>query len=40
MWVYSAVVFTVMKSDSGGFKNAKAEERKRVYAAVKAFGLD
>ncbi|XP_044061708.1 signal-regulatory protein beta-2-like isoform X2 [Siniperca chuatsi] len=39
-WVYSAVVFTVMKTDSGSIKDGKAAERERIYAAVKAFGLD
>ncbi|XP_044061709.1 uncharacterized protein LOC122880529 [Siniperca chuatsi] len=39
-WVYSAVVFTVMKTDSGAIKDGKAAERERIYAAVKAFGLD
>ncbi|KAM7000210.1 signal-regulatory protein beta-2-like isoform 1-T1 [Tautogolabrus adspersus] len=34
--VYSAVVFTSMKSKKG----AKATEKERIYAAVKAFGLD
>ncbi|KAL7395818.1 hypothetical protein ABVT39_023965 [Epinephelus coioides] len=36
--VYSAVVFTVMKTGSGAIKDSK--ERQRIYAAVKAFGLD
>nr|XP_029132290.1 uncharacterized protein LOC109980137 [Labrus bergylta] len=34
--VYSAVVFTVMKSKKG----AKAAEKERIYAAVKAFEMD
>ncbi|XP_070769865.1 uncharacterized protein [Enoplosus armatus] len=38
--VYSAVVFTVMKTSSGGARGAKAAERERIYAAVKAFWLD
>ncbi|XP_070769861.1 signal-regulatory protein beta-2-like [Enoplosus armatus] len=38
--VYSAVVFTVMKTGSGGARGAKAAERERIYAAVKAFWLD
>nr|AFK25807.1 immunoglobulin superfamily protein [Sciaenops ocellatus] len=40
MKVYSAVVFTVMKTDRGAIKDAKAAERERIYAAVKTFGLD
>ncbi|XP_059202537.1 signal-regulatory protein beta-2-like [Centropristis striata] len=40
-WMYSAVVFTMMKTGSGGKRDAKARsERERIYAAVKAFGLD
>ncbi|XP_049442783.1 uncharacterized protein LOC125895060 [Epinephelus fuscoguttatus] len=39
-WAYSAVVFSVMKADSGGPRDLKAAERERIYAAVKAFGLD
>ncbi|XP_068447782.1 uncharacterized protein [Clinocottus analis] len=38
-WVYSTVVFNVMKSASGGTR-AEATERERIYAAVKALGLD
>ncbi|XP_049897830.1 uncharacterized protein LOC126388653 [Epinephelus moara] len=38
--VYSAVVFTVMKTGSGAIKDSRAAERQRIYAAVKAFGLD
>ncbi|XP_034398850.1 uncharacterized protein LOC117737202 [Cyclopterus lumpus] len=39
-WMYSTVVFNVMKSAGGGTRDAKAAERERIYAAVKAFGLD
>ncbi|CAK6964723.1 uncharacterized protein LOC122990520 [Scomber scombrus] len=39
-WIYSAVVFTVIRPCSGGARDAKAGEKERVYAAVKAFGLD
>lgn len=39
MWVYTAVIFTLMKSDNGRDEAAKAEERERIYTAVKAFGL-
>ncbi|XP_019113990.2 uncharacterized protein LOC109138418 [Larimichthys crocea] len=39
-WVYSSVVFTVMKTGSGGMADAKSAERERIYAAVKAFQLD
>ncbi|XP_028446018.1 signal-regulatory protein beta-2-like [Perca flavescens] len=38
--IYSAVVFTVMKTGCGAIKDSKAAERQRSYAAVKAFGLD
>ncbi|XP_031159121.1 uncharacterized protein LOC116052504 [Sander lucioperca] len=38
--IYSAVVFTVMKTGSGAIKKSKAAERQRSYAAVKAFGMD
>ncbi|KAL7394656.1 hypothetical protein ABVT39_001381 [Epinephelus coioides] len=38
--VYSAVVFTVMKTGSGAIKDSRAAETQRIYAAVKAFGLD
>uniref|UniRef100_A0A3B4TCU8 Ig-like domain-containing protein n=1 Tax=Seriola dumerili TaxID=41447 RepID=A0A3B4TCU8_SERDU len=39
-WVYSAVVYTMMEGGSGGMRDAKAAERKGIYDAVKAFGLD
>uniref|UniRef100_A0A3B4TCU7 Ig-like domain-containing protein n=1 Tax=Seriola dumerili TaxID=41447 RepID=A0A3B4TCU7_SERDU len=39
-WIYSAVVFTMMKTGSGGTRDAKTKGRERTYAAVKAFGLD
>ncbi|XP_045887124.1 uncharacterized protein LOC123958012 [Micropterus dolomieu] len=38
-WIYSAVVFAMMKAD-GAIKDAKTAEKERIYAAVKAFGLD
>lgn len=38
--VYSAAVFTMMKTGSGGTRDANAVDRERIYAAVKAFGLD
>uniref|UniRef100_UPI0037E749F4 uncharacterized protein n=1 Tax=Semicossyphus pulcher TaxID=241346 RepID=UPI0037E749F4 len=38
--VYSAVIFTLMRADSGAVKDATAVERERIYAAVKAFRLD
>uniref|UniRef100_A0A671Y4E8 Ig-like domain-containing protein n=1 Tax=Sparus aurata TaxID=8175 RepID=A0A671Y4E8_SPAAU len=38
--LYSAVVFTVMKTDRGVMKHAEAAETERIYTAVKAFGLD
>ncbi|XP_068571668.1 polymeric immunoglobulin receptor-like [Cebidichthys violaceus] len=39
-WIYSAVVFTAMKSGRGGTRDAETTERERIYAAVKAFGLE
>ncbi|XP_068571578.1 uncharacterized protein [Cebidichthys violaceus] len=39
-WIYSAVVFTAIKSCRGGTRDAETTERERIYAAVKAFGLD
>ncbi len=38
--IYSAVVFNMMKSGSGGKKDVRAADRERIYAAIKAFGLD
>ncbi|XP_067375575.1 polymeric immunoglobulin receptor-like, partial [Channa argus] len=38
--VYSAVIFTTIKTASGGITNAKAANRARIYAAAKAFGLN
>lgn len=38
--IHSAAVFTMMKTGSGGTRDANAVDRKRIYAAVKAFGLD
>ncbi|XP_070818304.1 signal-regulatory protein beta-2-like [Chaetodon trifascialis] len=40
MWVYSSVIFTMITDDSGTFKDPKAAEKARIYAAVKAFCLD
>ncbi|XP_068571291.1 uncharacterized protein [Cebidichthys violaceus] len=39
-WIYSTVVFTAMESGRGGTRDAETTERERIYAAVKAFGLD
>ncbi|XP_069027610.1 uncharacterized protein [Embiotoca jacksoni] len=39
-WIYSAVVFTMMKADRNAVKDAKAAEREKIYTAVKALGLD
>ncbi|GLD70446.1 uncharacterized protein AKAME5_002176400 [Lates japonicus] len=39
-WIYSAVVFTMMKTENGGTMDAKAVDRQKIYAAVKAYGLD
>ncbi|KAG7239912.1 hypothetical protein INR49_028163 [Caranx melampygus] len=36
-WIYSAVMFTMMKTNRQGTASA---ERERIYAAVKASGLD
>lgn len=38
-WVYSAVIFTTMKTGSGRTRDAKAAERERIYASVKALGV-
>nr|XP_004553647.1 uncharacterized protein LOC101479346 [Maylandia zebra] len=38
--IYSAVIFTTIKTDSARKRNTKALERERIYAAVKAFGMD
>nr|XP_046261701.1 uncharacterized protein LOC124067945 isoform X4 [Scatophagus argus] len=38
-WVYSAVIFTTMRTDSSGTRDANTSERERIYAAVKALGL-
>ncbi|XP_075336847.1 uncharacterized protein LOC142397382 [Odontesthes bonariensis] len=38
--IYSAAFFTVIKPGSGGRRDAQAGEKQRIYAAVKAFGLD
>nr|XP_020463148.1 uncharacterized protein LOC109964294 [Monopterus albus] len=40
MRVYSAVVFTMLKTGSAGMRNPNVTDRERIYAAVKAFGLD
>ncbi|KAM8733807.1 signal-regulatory protein beta-2-like [Acanthopagrus schlegelii] len=40
MRLYSAAVFTVMKTDRGVMKHAEAAETERIYSAVKTFGLD
>lgn len=39
-WIYSAAVFTMMKTGSGGVRDPKAVDRERIYAAIKAFGLN
>ncbi|XP_030001781.1 uncharacterized protein LOC115427383 [Sphaeramia orbicularis] len=38
--IYSAAVFTVVKSGGDGGRKGKLTERQKIYAAVKAFGLD
>ncbi|CAJ1058992.1 uncharacterized protein LOC117818035 [Xyrichtys novacula] len=38
--VYSAAVFTVMSSERGTVKRARAAEKERIYAAVRAFGFE
>ncbi|XP_071314381.1 uncharacterized protein [Trachinotus anak] len=40
MWVHSTVIFTMVKADSCVIQDAKAAERERIYAAVKALGFD
>ncbi|XP_032410249.1 uncharacterized protein LOC116714054 [Xiphophorus hellerii] len=37
-WIYSAAIFTTIKSDWAGLK--KEAEKERIYAAVEAFGLN
>lgn len=37
--LYSVVIFTMMNNGSDRIRSAKTEERKRLYAAVKTFGL-
>ncbi|MEQ2238938.1 hypothetical protein ILYODFUR_038612, partial [Ilyodon furcidens] len=37
-WIYSTAIFTTVDSDWAGLK--KEAERKRIYAAAKAFGLN
>nr|XP_046261690.1 uncharacterized protein LOC124067939 [Scatophagus argus] len=39
-WIYSTVIFTMMKTNSGAIKDAKTPERERIYAAAGAFGFD
>uniref|UniRef100_A0A7N6BKG9 Ig-like domain-containing protein n=2 Tax=Anabas testudineus TaxID=64144 RepID=A0A7N6BKG9_ANATE len=39
-WIYSTAVFTMLKTGSGGMRDPKAVDRERIYAAVKAFGLN
>ncbi|XP_069027621.1 uncharacterized protein [Embiotoca jacksoni] len=38
-WIYSAVIFTMMKAERNAVKDGKAE-REKIYTAVKALGLD
>ncbi|KAK2848683.1 hypothetical protein Q5P01_008517 [Channa striata] len=38
--IYSAAVFTMMKHGTGGRRDAKAVDKERIYAAVKAFDLN
>ncbi|XP_069576143.1 uncharacterized protein [Brachyistius frenatus] len=38
-WIYSAVIFTMMKAERNAVKDGK-EEREKIYTAVKALGLD
>ncbi|XP_030595940.1 signal-regulatory protein beta-2-like [Archocentrus centrarchus] len=39
-WIFSAVVFTVMKVDRSKLKDAKAAKQQQIHMAVKNFGLD
>ncbi|XP_034546784.1 uncharacterized protein LOC117818035 [Notolabrus celidotus] len=38
--IYSAAIFTMMNSERGAVRGANAAEKERIYAAVRAFGLD
>ncbi|XP_069027308.1 uncharacterized protein [Embiotoca jacksoni] len=38
-WIFSAVIFTMMKAERNAVKDGK-EEREKIYTAVKALGLD
>lgn len=40
MCCYSAALFTVIKADKGDVLDANAAERRRIFTAVKAFGLN
>ncbi|XP_068181928.1 uncharacterized protein [Antennarius striatus] len=40
LWIYSAAVFTVIKTDSSGKRGTKTMDREKIYAAVKILGLD
>ncbi|XP_035525234.1 uncharacterized protein LOC118333614 isoform X2 [Morone saxatilis] len=39
-WIYSTVIFTMVKTGTDGTRDSKAVDRERIYTAVKAFGLD
>ncbi|XP_030596078.1 immunoglobulin superfamily member 2-like [Archocentrus centrarchus] len=39
-WMFSAVVFTMMKADKDKIKDMKAVKRQQIYTVVRAFGLD
>ncbi|XP_071314408.1 uncharacterized protein [Trachinotus anak] len=39
-WVYSAAIFTMMKTGSRALEDGKAADRERIQAAVKTFGLE
>ncbi|XP_033949494.1 uncharacterized protein [Pseudochaenichthys georgianus] len=36
-WIYSTVIYNVMKTSIGGTRDKKASKRERIYAAAKAF---
>ncbi|KAM9376191.1 uncharacterized protein KZ484_008789 [Pholidichthys leucotaenia] len=38
--IYSAAIFTMINADNGRKRNTKSIEREKLYAAVKAFGMD
>ncbi|KAI3351495.1 hypothetical protein L3Q82_020343 [Scortum barcoo] len=39
-WIYSVAVFNMIKNGSSENKDSRTADRERIYAAIKAFGLD